>query len=139
AFHPAGETLVSCDLKGVLKEWDASDGALKRDLTPAAALYKYDTSFRADIGGARCIAFSSDGHQHAAGGLPNCTNDFHGIGNTAKDAAKDNAAKDSVNTANEFHKLKLPTDGRDLALSPDKTQLAVAHADKTLRLYALHV
>jgi hypothetical protein len=52
-------------------------------------------------------------------------------------AAKDKA-KDSPNTANEFFKLKLPTDGRDLGLSPDKTQVAVAHADKTLRLYALH-
>ena len=39
--------------------------------------------------------------------------------------------------ATEFFKLKLPTDGRDLALSPDKTQVAVAHADKTLRLYTL--
>src|SRR6185369_15745535 len=38
----------------------------------------------------------------------------------------------------EFFKLKLANDGRDLSLSPDKRQVAVAHADKTLRLYALH-
>ena len=37
--------------------------------------------------------------------------------------------------ANEFFKLKLPNDGRDLALSPDKRQLAVAHADSTLRVF----
>jgi len=212
AFHPTGETLVSCDLKGVLKEWDVAAGALKRDLTPAAALYKYDNSFRADIGGARSIAFDTAGNQLAVGGITNVTNAFAGIGHAvidvvnmadgklalqfeakdkvngtawgiahhpsafwigltggggggwlyffkndgevpllaspavpaAKDAAakdkrsKENTTKDGPTTANEFFKLKLPTDGRDLALSPDKTQLAVAHADKSLRLYALH-
>jgi len=243
AFHPTGASVVSCDLKGNLKQWDVSTGALQRDLIPAAALYKYDTSFRADIGGARSIVFNSDGSQLALGGITNVTNAFAGIGNpvielinmadgklalqleaqqklngvawgvahhparaasdqspaapfwialtggggggwlyffkdnagasaasvgnalrgvpqsttndkTAKDAdkksdtaktdtaktdtAKDAPAKDSTNTANEFFKLKLPSDGRDLALSPDKTQVAVAHADKTLRLYALH-
>jgi len=51
-------------------------------------------------------------------------------------AEKDKSAKDAV--LNEFFKLKLPTDGRDLSLSPDKTQVAVAHSDGTLRLYALH-
>ena len=61
AFQPDGQALVSCDLKGGLKEWDAASGSLRRDLTSAAALYKYDTTFRADIGGARSIAFRSDG------------------------------------------------------------------------------
>ena len=83
AFHPSGETLVSCDLKGVLKEWDVAAGTLKRDLTPAAALYKYDTTFRADIGGARSIAFRTDGKQLAVGGITNVTNAFAGIGNPA--------------------------------------------------------
>src|SRR5262245_52235882 len=81
AFHPSGESLVSCDLKGVIKEWDVASGALKRDLSSAAALYKYDTSFRADIGGARSIAFSADGSQLAVGGITNVTNAFAGIGN----------------------------------------------------------
>ena len=40
--------------------------------------------------------------------------------------------------ANEFHKLKLPNNGRDLSLSPDGTRVAVAHADNQLRIYALH-
>jgi WD40 repeat protein len=38
----------------------------------------------------------------------------------------------------EFFKFKLPNNGRDLALSPDRTRVAIAHADRTLRVYALH-
>lgn len=183
AFHPTGESLVSCDLKGVLKEWDIASGALKRDLAPASALYKYDNSFRADIGGARGMAFREDGNQLAVSGITNVTNAFAGIGNalvvlidmtsgemTGGKVALQLETKEKVNgtawgvvhhsegfwiglaggggggwlyfwkgdTAQEFFKLKLASDGRDLALSPDKTRVAVAHADKTLRLYALH-
>jgi WD40 repeat protein len=178
AFHPTAETLVSCDLKGVLKEWDIASGKLNRDLAPAAALYKYDTTFRADIGGARSIAFSADGKQLAISGITNVTNAFAGIGNPAielLDMAEGKLAlhleaKEKLNgvawgvahhpagfwiglaggggggwlyffnagEANEHFKLKLPNDGRDLALSPDKTQVAVAHFDKSLRIYTLH-
>ena len=38
---------------------------------------------------------------------------------------------------NEFHKLKLKSDGRGMSVSPDQTQLAVAHADRHLRSYTL--
>jgi len=178
AFHPNGQTLYSCDLKGILKEWDVDGGTLKRDLTPAASLYKYDTTFRADIGGARCIAVRTDAAQLAVGGITNVTNAFAGIGDlaivlvelTEGKIALQLEPKEKIrgvawgvahhsdgfwigvsggggggwlycwkgDTANEFFKLKLASDGRDLSLSPDKTQVAVAHADKTLRFYALH-
>ena len=178
AYHLSGETLYSCDLKGNLKEWDVAAGKLKRDLTPAASLYKYDTTFRADIGGARSIAFRSDAAQLALGGITNVSNAFAGIGDLAivlvnlEDGkiALQLEAKEKIrglawgvahhpdgfwiglsggggggwlyfwkgDTANEFHKLKLANDGRDMSLSPDKTQVAVAHFDKTLRVYALH-
>jgi WD40 repeat protein len=178
AFHPSSETLVSCDLKGNLKEWNAQSGEPTRELSAAAPLYKYDTTFRADIGGARSLAFSSEGKQLALGGITSVTNAFAGIGNPAivlidmadGKVIRQLEAQQKLNgvawgvtwhpagfwiglaggggggwlyffkpdATNEFFKLKLPSDGRDLALSPDGTQVAVAHADKTLRLYALH-
>ena len=178
AFHPTGGTLVSCDLKGILKEWDVAAGSLKRDLAPAASLYKYDTQFRADIGGARSIAFRTDGIQIAVGGITNVTNAFAGIGDlaivliemTEGKVALQLEPKEKIrglawgvahhptgfwiglaggggggwlyfwkgDTANEFFKLKLASDGRDMALSPDTSRVAVAHSDGNLRLYALH-
>jgi hypothetical protein len=37
----------------------------------------------------------------------------------------------------EFHRLKLKHDGRGMSLSPDRRQLAVAHADMQLRIYTI--
>jgi WD40 repeat protein len=178
AFHPGGQALMTCDLKGVLKEWDVASGTLKRDLAPATSLYNYDTTFRADIGGARCMAFRSDGNQIAVSGITNVTNAFAGIGevmivlvNLADGKiARQLEAKEKIrgtawgvahhpegfwiglaggggggwlyfwkgDAPNEFFKLKLPNDGRDLSLSPERSRVAVAHADRSLRLYALH-
>ena len=55
-WAPDETSLYSCDLKGVVRAWDTQNGQLQRDLETAAALHKYDTTFRADIGGARSIA-----------------------------------------------------------------------------------
>ncbi len=82
AFHPTDGTFVTCDLKCNLKQWDLAAGTPRRDLA-AAVLHKYDTTFRADIGGARSIAFSGDGKLLGLGGMTNCTNAFAGIGNIA--------------------------------------------------------
>jgi WD40 repeat protein len=80
AFHPAGGRLVSCDLKGVVKDWDLTTGKVVRELD-AKVLHKYDNGFRADIGGARGMAFSADGVTLALTGITNVSNAFAGVGN----------------------------------------------------------
>ncbi len=82
AFHPAGKSLVSADLKGIVKEWDISKGTVAREFD-AKALYKYDTSFRADIGGIRAIAFNAAGDRLACGGITDVSNAFAGVGKPA--------------------------------------------------------
>ncbi len=83
AFSIDGTSLVSADLKGHLKAWDIKGDYSMRDIARVEALHKYDPTFRADIGGARSIAFRSDGAQLAIGGITNVTNAFAGIGEIA--------------------------------------------------------
>lgn len=177
-WSPDGATLYSCDLKGVVKAWDPKSGQLQRDLETAAALHKYDTTFRADIGGARSIAIGADGKQLALGGITNVTNAFAGIGEvvvvlmdlaTGKVALQMETKAKTRGTAwgltwhpsgfwlglaggggggwlnfwkgdaqHEFFSLKLKSDGRGMGIAPDRTRVAVAHADMHLRTYALH-
>lgn len=82
AFHPDGDRLASCDLKGVVKDWDLKTGASERELD-AKILWKYDTGFMADIGGARAMSFSPDGAKLACAGITNVSNAFAGVGNPA--------------------------------------------------------
>lgn len=79
AFHPGGKQLVSADLKGALRVWDVATGAEVRQLD-GKVLWKYDTSFKADIGGARSIGFSPDGKRLAVAGITDVTNAFAGVG-----------------------------------------------------------
>lgn len=79
AFHPAGDRLASCDLKGNIKEWDWRAGKHVRNLD-AKPLHKYDGGFRADIGGARGMAFDPSGRRLAVAGITNVSNAFAGIG-----------------------------------------------------------
>lgn len=79
AWRPDGSAIASCDLKGNVKEWSPA-GALVRDVGRAEALWKYDETFRADIGGARAIAFRGDGAHVAIGGITAVTNAFAGHG-----------------------------------------------------------
>ena len=74
-----GQVLVSADLKGVVKHWQVGKEKSIRQLD-ASALYKYDSGFRADIGGVRSMAFSGDGKLLACGGITNVTNAFAGVG-----------------------------------------------------------
>jgi len=80
AFHPSGEQLVSADLKGNLIDWDIAKQTETRRFK-AESIYKYDTGFRADIGGIRAIDFSDDGSRLATAGITNVSNAFAGVGN----------------------------------------------------------
>jgi WD40 repeat protein len=75
--------VVSCDLKSVVRAWSLVDETQHRELGTIEALHKYDNTFRADIGGARCMAFHPDGFQLALGGVTNVTNAFAGVGEIA--------------------------------------------------------
>lgn len=80
AFHPAGDRLASGDLRGGVKDWNWQAGRCVRELD-GKALHKYDTGFRADIGGARGIAFDPAGDRLAVSGITNVSNAFAGVGN----------------------------------------------------------
>lgn len=79
AFSRDGTRLVSGDLKGVVKDWDTTTWKHVRDLD-AAVMTKYDPSFKADVGGVRCIDFSPDGKFLALGGIGDVSNAFAGVG-----------------------------------------------------------
>ena len=79
AFHPRLPIVVSGDLKGVIRAWDIATGEELRQFD-AAALWKYDEGFGADIGGVRSMAFSGDGRHLACGGITEVSNAFAGIG-----------------------------------------------------------
>ncbi len=176
-FLPDSNMLVSCDLKGVVMSW-ARDSGESRELLTVEALHKYDTGFRADIGGARSMALRSDGAQLALGGITNVTNAFAGVGEPAVALINLEESKLDLlleskekkrgttwgvahhpngfwvgltggggggwlyfwkgDTKHEFFGMKLKSDGRGMSLSPDCTQIAVAHADSHLRTYMLH-
>ncbi|MBM4003220.1 MAG: hypothetical protein FJ295_08035 [Planctomycetes bacterium] len=168
--------IFSCDLRGVVFEWTVESG-VGRELVTVKALHEYDTTFRADIGGARCVAARSDGEQIALGGISNVSNAFAGIGEIVVALLNSQSgkidqvlqAKDKTqgttwgvahhpdgfwigvsggagrgwlyfwkgDESHEFHRVELKHDGRGMSLSPDRRQLAVAHADMQLRIYAI--
>ncbi|MCA9036666.1 MAG: hypothetical protein KDA91_16135 [Planctomycetaceae bacterium] len=177
SFTPDGSSIASCDLKARVRLWNSSTGQLVCELPVAEALYKYDKTFRADIGGARCIAFHPGGQQLALGGITNVSNAFAGIGEVAvvlmnvgekkvseqfETKAKHRGCAWGIDwhpsefwiglsggggggwllfwkngAKHEFFQMKLKSDGRGMSLSPDKSQVAVAHSDMHLRTYKL--
>ncbi len=67
AFHPDG-TLISGDLKGVVRQWDLKAGKTFRQFD-ASVLHKLDRI--QDVGGARVLTFSRDGaFLYVAGATP---------------------------------------------------------------------
>lgn len=79
AFHPGGQFVVSGDHRGVVKQWDVARGTEARSFD-AGVLYRYDPTFRADIGGVRGMAFNRDGSLLACAGITDVTNAFAGVG-----------------------------------------------------------
>ncbi len=83
-----GSQLVSCDLHGGVKVWNLAPAAANdpsavvesKEVIKAEALTKYDTTFRAQIGGARGLTFDEAGSTLALAGITNVTNAFAGIG-----------------------------------------------------------
>ncbi|MFM7038598.1 MAG: WD40 repeat domain-containing protein [Planctomycetaceae bacterium] len=71
--------LFTCDLKGVVLAWSLSEDT-PRSLLTVTQLHGYDTTFRADIGGARCIALRADGGLLGLGGITKVSNAFAGVG-----------------------------------------------------------
>jgi WD40 repeat protein len=172
AFSPDGTRLVSCDLKGNVKDWNLKTGKCERDID-AKVLHKYDTGFMADIGGARGMAFKSDGSAVALCGITNVSNAFAGVGNPAvvlvdwkegkaklfktKDAFQGTAwgvvfhpsgAIISAGGAGQgrvwfwkgdditsVHTLNVPSNCRDLTISPAGDRFAVAGANGTAYVY----
>lgn len=82
AFDHTGKFLLSGDLMGVIKQWDVGSWNMTREID-AKVLWKFDTGFKADVGGIRCLDFSPDGKLLAVGGITEVSNAFAGIGSPA--------------------------------------------------------
>lgn len=67
AFYPDGKSLVSADLKGRLKHWDAKTGKLIRELD-ASLLHTYSVKYEVDVGGIRGMNFNADGSKLCCAG-----------------------------------------------------------------------
>ena len=65
AFHPDGKSLVSGDLKGVVKHWDVATGKCGRDLD---AKVLFLVSRLQDTGGVRWLQFDPKGETLACAG-----------------------------------------------------------------------
>jgi WD40 repeat protein len=164
AFHPGGKQLVSADLKGGLKVWDWEKGEAVREME-AKALYKYDPTFMADIGGVRSMAFDAEGKSLACAGITNVSNAFAGVGNPLIVLLDWATGKQKIqlkpkvafhprgfvlgvgggnggvlwawkpDSAAPFLTYPLPTNARDLALHPEGRRIAVPFFDGVLRVY----
>ncbi len=122
AFHPAGKDLVSGDLMGNLVHWEVATGKEVRKFK-AEALHKYDTTFKADIGGLRGLAFDQAGKRLAGSGITNVTNAFAGVGNPMIAEFDWETAKETIQ---HVSKDKLRGAAWSLALHPDGTVIGVS-------------
>lgn len=72
-FHPTGESIITGDLHGIIKEYETTTGKLKRELD-AKAMFLRDRI--QDTGGVRCLAWNADASQLVAGGTKPKTGGF---------------------------------------------------------------
>ena len=73
AFHPDGKSLLSGDLKGVIKQWDLEKKSVVREFD-AKVMFLRDRI--QDVGGVRCFTFNADGSWLIAGGSQPKTGGF---------------------------------------------------------------
>jgi hypothetical protein len=67
-WHPSEPTLLSGDLRGVVKQWDLAQAKLARTFD-AKLLHSFNGGQRVDFGGVRSMALSADGKTLSCGGL----------------------------------------------------------------------
>lgn len=79
AFSSDGSKVLTADHKGKVKVWESGGKPVREFVLPG--MHKYDTGFRADIGGVRGWSFSPDGNTMACAGITNVSNAFAGVGN----------------------------------------------------------
>lgn len=72
-FHPTQPILLSGDLIGALKQWDAANWQVMRAFE-AKPLHSYNGGQQVDFGGVRALAVSPDNKHLAAGGLHKASN-----------------------------------------------------------------
>ncbi len=67
AFHPDAKSVISADLKGVIRQFDLSSGQLLRTLD-AGPLWTYSEKYTVDVGGVRGMSFNAAGTRLACAG-----------------------------------------------------------------------
>ncbi len=64
-FHPDGKSLVSGDLKGIVRQWDIATGKKTREFDAGVLFTLHRLQ---DVGGVRCLTFDPDGKTLLAAG-----------------------------------------------------------------------
>jgi hypothetical protein len=72
-FHPDGQSVLTGDLVGSIRQWDLASGK-PIGVYDAKALHHYDRGQQVDFGGVRGLAIAPDGGSVAGGGLHKATN-----------------------------------------------------------------
>ena len=119
AFHPSGQWLVSGDLFGVIKQWDANTGECVRELD---AKKLYAEHRLQDVGGVRCFSFDAEGKTLAVGGTqPSNGGNVQGIPTVLLfdwESGKEQRLLAMGSTGNVYvHDLHLHTSGVVLAVT----------------------